>query len=171
MPAKAGIQSWVPAFAGTNGSNGHASSPVFFNGAGYAVNLPRSRGVSLCPPPKSEGNGAPSGAPSVFPPCGGRASCACSFEQKTRSPLGAPSRRSPSGAGPRFRLGSWRAGGFPLRSAEPTTVSELLAGGRSTPGRSPGVQNPVALVGYEINPTACHLNIKARRGWPGQARP
>jgi hypothetical protein len=25
--------------------------------------------------------------------------------------------------------------------------------------RDPGVQNPVALVGYEINPTASHLNI------------
>ena len=64
------------------------------------------------------------------------------------APLGAPSRRL-CGAGPRFLpffacLSAFRRGnlfGFPPprpRPAEPPAVSELLAGGRSAPGRNPG---------------------------------
>src|SRR5215204_2823114 len=47
-----------------------------------------------------------------------------------RAPSGAPSRRSRLGAGPRF---------LPQRGLSPgaATVSQLLAGGHSTPGRSP----------------------------------
>jgi hypothetical protein len=62
MPAKAGIQNWVPAFAGTSGSNGHALSPVFLAAPGTPSSLPRCGGAYLSPPPKSEGNGAPGGA-------------------------------------------------------------------------------------------------------------
>jgi hypothetical protein len=41
MPAQAGIQNWVPAFAGTSGSNGHARSPVFFAAPGTPYFHPR----------------------------------------------------------------------------------------------------------------------------------
>src|SRR6185437_1869069 len=71
---------WVPAFAGTTRnvprtsssppiqiSNSQASSPVFFNGAGYAVFPPSPFGLSadrpFFPLGKKPRDGAPSGAP------------------------------------------------------------------------------------------------------------
>ncbi len=33
------------------------------------------------------------------------------------------------------------------------------------------VQDAVAMIGHEIDPATRHFQIKARRGWPGQARP
>src|SRR6185437_16532763 len=73
---------WVPAFAGTTRnvprtsssppiqiSNSQASSPVFFNGAGYAVFPPSPFGLRRIGPfflsAKSRGDGAPSGAPGL----------------------------------------------------------------------------------------------------------
>ena len=41
MPAQAGIQNWVPAFAATSGSNGHARSPVFLAAPGTPSSHPR----------------------------------------------------------------------------------------------------------------------------------
>ena len=33
------------------------------------------------------------------------------------------------------------------------------------------VQDAVATVRQNVNPTACHVEMLLRRGWPGQARP
>src|SRR5665213_1024328 len=91
--------------------------------------LGRHRLSSLSP---ERGDGAPSGASfsirTLHPPSPLRASAdkaRASFGEG-RAPFGAPSRRLYS-AGPRFLTGEL-----------PPAVSELLAGDRSVPGRSPG---------------------------------
>jgi hypothetical protein len=70
MPAKAGIQNWVPACAGTSGSGGlnfqtarlryasarqaNAPPPVFFAAPGRPSSLPHSRGFFFSPQAKPE---------------------------------------------------------------------------------------------------------------------
>jgi hypothetical protein len=99
-----------------------------------------SPGTSFAPR-QCRGDGAPSGAAFFRLP---------RSLSRTRAPLGAPSQRR-YGAGPRFLTGRfalpWLSGVAPLRGPKATTslgqalrpaVSELLAGDRSVPGRSPG---------------------------------
>ena len=99
---------------------------------------------------ESEGNGAPSGAPSVFPPCGGRALC------EARSPLGAPSRLFC----PRGRASGRGRGpcGPPIRAAfaalRPRRVQPSKADPRSGAGRRPRASR---VRGCEPHPRAPHL--------------
>ena len=93
-----------------------ASPPLLFEARGRLHSSPPSRGRHF-PHPKTRGMARRWAQPSF--------QCAIPFG--IAAPAGAPSRRSPSGAGPRFLPG------IPAR-----TVSQLLAGGRSASGRSPG---------------------------------
>ena len=122
--------------------------PCFLRRGG-AVTYPRRSGAFLFPPHQARGDGAPIGAtyPECAPCCQGAA------------PFGAPSRRFPSGAGPRFAHEPLRSAfgsdlATPSGSIAPSqpradltrsAVSQLLAGGRSAPGRSPGAANIRAL--------------------------
>jgi hypothetical protein len=103
--------------------------------------FPACAGSSQCPSLESEGDGAPIGAAVLL----------FHAPLRRRGAFRRAVRRFPCGAGPRFARGfvpsrlrleargrcgcrSLRASGGPSRP----TVSELLAGGRSAPGRSPG---------------------------------
>ena len=108
-----------------------ASPPLLFEARGRLHSSPPSRGQAF-PHPKMRGMARRWAQPSF--------QCAIPFG--TAAPAGAPSRRSPSGAGPRFLPG------IPAR-----TVSELLAGVRSDPGRCPGAARER---GYEPRARAPH---------------
>ncbi len=62
----------------------------------------------------------------------------CRARCRARAPLGAPPAASVSAPGRASGGGSWRAAGLHPRPAEPSAISELLAGGRSAPERCPG---------------------------------
>ena len=115
-----------------------ASPPLLFEARGRLHSSPPSRGRHF-PHPKTRGMARRWAQPSF--------QCAIPFG--TAAPAGAPSRRSPSGAGPRFLPG------IPAR-----TVSELLAGVRSDPGRCPGAAR---VRGCEPRPRAPHPAPLSRR--------
>src|SRR5258708_20319996 len=71
----------------------NAPPPCFFAAPGAPSLSPPERGFLPSPPP-TEGDGAPGGATIVL--------CVPRSLSRTPAPPGAPSRRSPSGAGPRF---------------------------------------------------------------------
>ena len=118
---------------GEGKDSGRTEPPVFFAAPG--------RPASRSSPSQNRGDGAPSGASVAV----------VTYRFRHVAPLGAPSRRSHCGAGPRFsgdrfappRPGRRGAFGVTAPSRSRTglagpAVSELLAGDRSIPGRSPG---------------------------------
>ena len=123
-------------FSNSQDSNRHAIAPVFFAAPG----TPSSDFVSL---DKVEGMERRSAQHRGSAPCGACAS------GEIRAPLGAPSRRFFATPGRAFRP----------RSKDPG-VSELLAGGLSASGRSPGAAR---VRGCEPRPRAPHPAPPSRR--------
>jgi hypothetical protein len=133
---------WVPAFAGT--TTAHDSSPVLFEAPGRPPSLFRA-------PRKAEGMER-----RVAPHLQSRPGRRARPLAKDAAPRGAPLRRL-TADGPRFRrlLASRSGRASALLGTEPLlprqdqrlrTVSQLLAGGLSVPGRSPSPPERVRCV-------------------------
>ena len=57
-----------------------------------------------------------------------------------------------------------------FRKSVNQTFAMLEGASRQIAGDA-GIQDTVAPIGHKIKPPASHERSKARRGWPGQARP